>query len=240
MNKKLRKTEKKDTVDKTAALFGEFALQSNDMFIHCARIPDVMVRVIKAREVLKRYKIQPPSWMFGLMNKGEIFDSPVHFQLMSLLISLGLYDRLVRLKGAPDFLMGNSHALLVSAKIRTFERSVIRIFCGLEQNQDSLRVYKKNQNPPLRFSLLHFSNETSDEAVQNMTKKYGVGYCILISPSAYDLKKKQNTSSHSFFTMKGLIEMDPQLAWFWPILKRKQLKSRKALSRSFSLDTFFK
>ncbi|MDE0518826.1 MAG: hypothetical protein OXH36_04640, partial [Bdellovibrionales bacterium] len=144
--------------NKTAALFSDFSLQSNNLFLHCSRIPDVMVRIIKAREILKRYKIQPPAWMFGIMNKGEGFDSPVHFRLMSFLISLGLYSRLVRLKGSPGFLIGNSYALLVSARVRTFEKSVIKIFCGREMEQRPLRVYqKKKGTTPVRFSLLHFS-----------------------------------------------------------------------------------
>ena len=239
MSKKIKKTI---TTNKTAAVFGSFSLPMNDMFIHCSRIPDVMVRVVKAREILKRYRVQVPSWMFGLMHKGEIFDSPVHFQLMSFLISLGLYDRLVRLEGKPDFLMGYSQALLVSAKVKTFESSVIRIFCGLEKKKDSIRVYKKIQKTPLRFSLCHFSNEPgnelSNETIKNMAKQYGVDCCILISPSAWDMRQK--STSFVFCTVKGLIEMDPQLAWFWPILQNGKLKPRKTLSGPFSLDTFFK
>ncbi|MDE0118717.1 MAG: hypothetical protein OXM55_01755 [Bdellovibrionales bacterium] len=240
MGKRVRKNKKISLSNKTAAaLFSDFSLQSNNLFLHCSRIPDVMVRIIKAREILKRYKIKPPAWMFGIMNKGEVFDSPVHFRLMSFLISLGLYNRLVRLKGSPGFLMGNSYALLVSAKIRTFEKSVIKIFCGQEMEQRPLRVYQKKKGTPVRFSLLHFSEDANSEAIQNITKKYQINHCILISPSVFDATKGM-VPSHAAFKVRGLIEMDPKLAWFWPILKRGQLKSRKTLSHSFSLDTFFK
>ena len=239
MIKQIRKNKKIIISNKTAALFSDFSLQSNHLFLSCSRIPDVMVRIIKAREILKRYKIKPPPWMFGIMNKGEVFDSPVHFKLMSFLISLGLYNRLVRLKGTPGFLIGNSYALLVSAKIRTFEKSVVKIFCGLEMEQKPLRVYQKKTGTPVRFLLTHFSEDANSETVQNITKKYQINQCILISPSVSDATKEP-VPSHTAFKVRGLIEIDPKLAWFWPILKRGQLQSRKTLSHSFSLDTFFK
>ena len=80
-------------------VFDDFVLQSNDIFMHCARIPDVMMRIVKTREILRKYKITVPAWMFGLMHKGETFKSDVHLQLMSFLMNVGLYDRLARIVG---------------------------------------------------------------------------------------------------------------------------------------------
>ena len=226
----------RENLQRTAALFNDSSLQSIDMFMHCSRIPDVMARVVKAREVLKKYRIQPPAWMFGLVHKGEVFESDVHLRLMSFLISLGLYGRLVRLMGAPDFLLGVSQALLVSAKVKTFEKSVIKIFCGAKYGRDSLRVYQKKEENSNRFSLLYFMEEAKNVDLDDMMEKYEIDQCILVSPSFRELKSKGKVSS---FTVKGLIEMDPQLAWFWPILKRKQLKKRSGKIISGSLDTFF-
>ena len=121
------KTGKKETAYRTAAFFNDSMLQPIDMFMHCSRIPDVMARIVKAREVLKKYKIQPPIWMFGLVHKGEVFE-PYMQKLMSFLVDLGLYDRLVRLMGVPDFLVGTSQALLVSAKVKTFEKKCDKNF----------------------------------------------------------------------------------------------------------------
>ncbi len=234
--KEQMKSGKRESIQRTAALFNDSALQSIDMFMHCSRIPDVMARIVKAREVLKKYRIQPPAWMFGLVHKGEVFDSDVHVRLMSFLISLGLYGRLVRLMGVPDFLLGASQALLVSAKVRTFEKNVIKIFCGAKYEQDSLRVYQKREKNSNRFSLLYFMEKAKNVDLDDMMKKYEIDQCILISPSLRELKSKEKVSS---FTVKGLIEMDPQLAWFWPILKRKQLKKKSGKIISGSLDTFF-
>ena len=232
---KQTKIGKQEITYKTAALFNDSALKSVDMFMHCSRIPDVMARIVKAREILKKYKIQPPVWMFGLIHKGEVFDSSVE-RLMSFLISLGLYDRLIRLIGVPDLLVGTSQALLVSAKVKTFEKSVIRIFCGADFKQNSLRVYQKTQENNNRFSLLYFSENAKEATLQNMTNEYGIDHYVLISPSFHDVKRKNKSFS---FKVKGLIEMDPQLAWFWPILKRRQLRKGSGKILSGSLDTFF-
>jgi len=222
--------------EKTAAVFDDFVLQSNDIFIHCARIPDVMMRIVKAREILRKYKIKIPAWMFGLMHKGETFESGVHLQMMSFLMNVGLYDRLVRIVGAPDFLIGSSPALQVSARVKTFEKSVIKIFCGTKFKQSSVSIYQKKTGKYPRFSLLHFSDKVKETALRNTAKEYGIEHCILIPPSSWGM----DAGSHqeSFVTIRSLIEMDPRLAWFWPILKRRQVKFNKVISTPF-IDTFF-
>ena len=235
MKKKMKKVNKKNT-HKTAALFDDFAVQSSDIFIHCSRIPDVMTCIVKAREVLKRYKISPPIWMFGLTHKGEKPKSPEQLSLMSFLISVGLYNRLVRLVGVPYFLIGNSSALLVSAKVRTFEKMVVNTFCGVEL-KNSLRVYQKKMGNMPQFSLLHFSERGGSTSLHSIIKEYEIDRCILISPSSCDIVQKKNITS----SVEGLIEMDPQLAWFWPILKRNQIGKRsKKIIFSGTLNTFFR
>ena len=210
-------------------------MRSNDIFIHCSRIPDVMNCIIKARETLKKYKIPPPVWMFGLSQKGEKHKSPEQFRLMSFLISLGLYNRLVRLMRVPDFLIGSSPALLVSAKVRTFEKMVINIFCGVEL-KDSLRVYQKKVEHKSQFSLLHFSEKGVTQSLQNITAEYDISRFILISPSVDEIVRNKKAVP----SIEGFIEMDPQLAWFWPILKRNQLaKKSKKILLSNKLNTIF-
>lgn len=240
MRKKIKTQEKLGSIQyrRTAAIFNDLALESSEMFIHCLRIPDVMVRVAKAREVLKKYKVRPPAWMFGLIDKGENFDSPTHLKLMSFLISLGLYERMVRLIGPPDFLVGSSRALLVSAKVGTFEKNVIKIFYDMKYNANYLSVYKKKPDKKItRFSLLHFSEKSEKNTFQSVAQMYKVDRCILISPSPDCVKEDDATGS---FTAEGLIEMDAQLGWLWLILKRKQLaKSRRFTPGPFSLDTSF-
>ena len=230
--KQIKRKKVKTTARKTAAVFNNAVLKSNDMFLHCSRIPDVMNRTIRAREILKRYRIKPPAWMFGLAEKGEVFSSPVHLRLMSFLISVGLYDRLIRKNGAPDFLIGSSQALLVSARIKTFEKSVIKLFCGWQLRQDGLRVYQKKPNGALRFSLLHFSESIEEGALQKMAKKHKVGRCILISPSSYSAQQKNTVA----LKVESLIEKDSQLSWFWPVLRQKQLMGKPGAKASVDYD----
>ena len=113
---------------------------------------------------------------------------------------------------------------------------MIRIFCGAKFKENYLRVYQKKQKNINRFSLLYFSEKVKDATLQSITREYKIDHYVLISPSFRDVNRRNKSSS---FTIRGLIEMDPQLAWFWPILKRRQLKKKSGKILSGSLDTFF-
>ena len=227
---------KKENFCKTAAIFNNFAAQPNDIFIHCSRIPDVMTCIIKAREILKKYKISPPMWMFGLTYKGEKLKSPEQLNLISFLINVGLYNRLVRLVGVPHFLIGNSPALLVSAKVRTFEKMVINIFQGVEL-KNGLMLYQKRTRNVSYFSLLHLSEKENSISLQNVIKQCDISRCILISPASCDTIV-QNKSRVP--RVESLIEMDTQLTWLWPVFKRNQLgRKSKKMFFSSTLDTIF-
>ena len=230
------KKQKKICLEKTAGIFNDSVLSSADMFMHCSRIPDVMIRVIRAREVLKRYGMQVPEWMFGLVNKGEVFDSPVPLRVMSFLVSLGLYDRLVRFEGIPDFLVGHSQALLVSAKIKAFDRSFIKVFRGMESQQESFIVYKKRKDNISRFSLLHFSQAGRFKLLKDIIKEYGIDRCILICTSPTSIVKLKEVLPSC--TFESLVERDPQLYWFWPILNRSYLKKKMTKAVSGPLKSY--
>ena len=227
-----------DSLPKTAAVFNNSLLPTANLYTHCLRIPDVALRISKAREILKKYKIQAPAWMFGLVNKGETFSSSPHLHLMSFLVSLGLYDRMVRLVGTPDFLIGSSVALSVASRMRTFEKSILKIFCEIEPIQESLRVYKKRELSNItRFSLLYFSETFKERTFLKLVKEYGIEHCVLISLPPQKMGKK--IKKPSTLRVEGLVEMDSQLSWFWHILNRRQ-KSLKKITPEFSLDTFFR
>ena len=222
----------RQTIHKQLLIFNSPALRtSSALFRHFIRIPEVSIRLTKAREILKRYKIQPPAWMFGLLYKGEQPNKAAHLRLMSLIINTGLYDRLIRLKGAPDFLVGTGLDLAVSAKVKTYEKTVVKIFCGMKQN--SLKIYKKTQKRPLRFSLLHFSEEIDTSSLYDIINRYQIKRCVFIPSYARNILNKQPENS---LKMEGLIEKDPLLNWFRPVLQRKTKAYHKFPG---SLNTFF-
>ncbi len=224
----------RQTKHKSLVIFNSPASRTGSaLFTHFIRIPEVSIRLTKTREILKRYKIQPPAWMFGLIYKGEQPNKPAHLRLMSLVINTGLYDRHVRLKGAPDLLAGTDEDLSVSAKVKTFEKTVIKIFCGWQAKQNSLKIYKKTKKRPCRFSLLHFSEEIDTGSFYDIINRHEIKRCVLIPSSARNILNKQPDSS---LTMEGLIEKDPLLKWFHPVLKRKIKTPHKFPG---SLNTFF-
>ena len=117
----------------------------------------------------------------------------------------------------PDFLIGSSLALQVSARVKTFEKSVIKIFYGAKFKQNSISIYQKKVGKYPRFSLLHFSDTMKETVLRNIAREYGIEHCTLISPSSWGTDIRSNQDS--FVTIRNLIEMDPQLAWLWPIFK---------------------
>lgn len=225
--------KKKIYLEKTAVVFSDSLLPSVDIFMHCFRIPDVMVRIIKAREILKRHGFQIPEWMFGLVNKGEVFNSSTPLRLMSFLVNLGLYDRLMRLSGTPDFLIGHSPSLLVSAKVKSFDRSLIKIFRNVESKQEPFIAYQRKANNVSRFSLLHFSEAGGLKPLKSIVKEYGIDRCILICTSSASVTKLK--SAVPTCVIDSLIETDANLNWFWPILKRNRLKKELVKITSGSL-----
>ena len=60
----MKKKALKNKNSKTAVIFPNWAVDSPDMFLHCARIPDVMVHIVKIREIYRRYKMSAPAYLF--------------------------------------------------------------------------------------------------------------------------------------------------------------------------------
>ena len=240
MKKKALKTTKKGRV---AVIFPDWAVNSVAMFLHCARIPDVMVHIVKIREIHKRYKIPAPVYLFGLpVQKGFSFStksslsasSLQHLNLMSFAVSLGLYDRFLRLRGrAPDILIGGSSALLVSAKVKSYEKTLVKMICEKATAPTSIRIYQKISEKDgdsvlgvdrARFSLLYFSKTIEKATWQNILKEQKIKTQVSVACSPKSLKPSKSKADFNVGPAEGLIETDPQLNWFWPILKKSQSK----------------
>lgn len=229
MKKKGLKNNKKG---KVAVIFPNWAVSSVAMFLHCARIPDVMVHIVKMREIHKRYKIPAPAYLFGLPVKksfsastmGSLSASSIqHLNLMSFAVSLGLYDRFLRLrKVIPDLLIGESPALLVSAKVKSYEKTLIKMICEKGVVSNSIRVYQKNSEGGERFSLLYFSKTVEKSTWQNILKEQKIKTQVSMTCS---LSSSAKAKLAGIAPIEGLIETDPKLDWFWPILQKNQSKS---------------
>ncbi len=236
----------------TAVLFPDLSVRSTEMFVHCARIPDVMVQIVKIREICRRYKIPIPTYLFGLPQKSRSFDSSFqHLSLMSFAVSLGLYHRLIRLKGAPEFLIGRSPALLVSAKVKNHEKSLIRLICEQKTEPESIRVYQRKS--PLkvgsshksrdqwekeaalrsgpRFSLLYFSKTLGRETLSNIVQEQKIKHCVSLSCHTVRQRKIKKPPC----SVENWADTDQHLEWFRPLLKKAPAGKGKVPSPTLNL-----
>ena len=219
---------KKDKTDCSLVLFSSSLVPSSNMFNQYLRIPDVLARVVKAKRILQKNKLSVPLWMYGLSGKKK--NNIAHWHLASFLVTLGLYDRLVRFHGVPDLLMGSSLAVSVAARMRTFERSMIKILMGMHSTSQAVRIYKKKTNwsqytsrKSARFSLLSFSKSVNHELIlQSLKQEYPLAQGVLISahPSQYDILSAAQTG----LSFKNFVDTDLQLEWLQALLRRSQIQ----------------
>ncbi len=229
----------KSSMKPLCVLFSSATVDSMDMFSHCVRIPDIMARMGRAREVFQKYQIPVPLWLFGLVDGREIFDSPVHLHLISFLMSLGFYDRLLRLYCMPRILIGRSTALLVATGAKMFEKAVLEIYFQAtesDKKKDKLYVFRKKPNHPTGFSSLDLG-ENESEILSKLDAKYRNQNCVLILPSCFGLKEEKDLS-HFPFVFRDMVKMDTNLSWFWPILRRRQLEQKNRIGEIFYSSPF--
>ena len=205
--------------------FSSSLIPSHEILAQYLRIPDVMARVVKAKEILQKNKLPPHLWMYGLseLKKGAEFS--VHRNLMSFVVSLGFYDRFVRLYGAPEFLIGSSLAVSVAARMRTYERSIIKILMGADFKGRAMKIYKKKNLQPIsgwpkpdRFLLLSLSQSFNHHLIfQSLKDEYQCSKGVLISTAPFEANTL-SISKNCDFALKDFISMDSRLAWLWPAL----------------------
>ena len=205
-----------------AVFFYPSVSHSSSVFRHYARIPDVMLCMSKARQILKNRGLPVPLWLWGLMERKESLNSVIHIRLMSFLINVGLYERLIRVTAAhPDFLVGVSPALCVCARSKTFEKVLLNIVHGKDFDQKIVKVYKRKSPQSPYFSMQYFS-KMENKAFMEWNKNQYFNHYISILPVSSREKKGIMKQA---ITLEEVIEGDSLLSWFWPILKRQKMKN---------------
>ncbi len=202
------------------AVFFSNQLCNKNNLSHYIRIPEVMTTMNKARYILKNKGFALPVWLWGLVEKGDKWDSTYESVLMSFLINVALYDRLIRLSSIrPQFLIGSSLALDVCAKFRTFESSLVDIMCHREIEQNTVRVYKRKPYDSPYFLLQYFSH-TGAGALKDL-KKHRITRCVSVLPISAVDKKRLSASS---LKAESMIERDSLLSWLWEILSKNSIR----------------
>lgn len=217
------KTNGTKTKNKTKAVFFyPPMLHSSNVFRYYARIPDLMLCMNRARQILKSRGLPIPVWLWSLMEQREPFNSVIQTRLMSFLVSVGLYERLIRITAAqPDFLVGVSPALCVCARSKTFEKILLNIVSGEDYDQKIVKVYKRKSPTSPYFSLQYFS-KMENETFEKWSKKQYFNHYTSVLPVS---KREKNRIMKQTIALEEVIERDSLLSWLWPILKRQKMKN---------------
>ena len=159
----------------------------NELFVQYSRVPEVAFNISKAKEVLEKYKITPPAWMFNLLDTKDLLSQEER-ELMSFLVDLSLYDRfLSQEEFSPNLLIGFSPVVYVATQVKTFEKTVIDIFCSVVSPPPSLRVYQINKQQYKAslpsYSLLHFLEKEQSvmKKIKEIIYKCAITRCVYIS-----------------------------------------------------------
>ena len=203
-----------------AVFFNPTQFHSRNLFCHYARIPEIVLCMHRARQVLKSRSLTIPLWLWGLVDNREFVHSVSDIHLMSFLCHVGLYHRLIRLTSAqPEYLVGTFPAVCVCARSKTFEKVLLNIISGMEYNSDKVRVYQRKSTHSPYFSLQYFSKYGDKLGIHNSKKAY-FNYCI----SILSAKQNRRIAKHALL-LTDIIEKDSLLSWFWPFLKRQEMKN---------------
>ena len=219
-----------------SAFFSSSPILSVDVFRHCIRVPEVMERVIEARQILNIHRWPVPIWMMALMDKGEDVNIPSHLYFMSFLLSMGFYDRLCRLFGVPRFLMGFAPAVCVCAEVKNFEKTVMEMAAGYpfskrETEKQIFKIYRKSSKKSKRFSLVSFSKDIKYPT--NMSEKQKQHFqCCPVLPSMMFHSNGTNKNEIPF-PFEQWTEKDIQLSWLWSILKHCQHNAQMEAKSKF-------
>ena len=208
---------------KKGVFFSSQPLWGLRAFQHCLRISEVMERVEQARGVLHKNHIPQPVWMFGLFDSSK--SSSFSPRLMTFLLNMGFYDRFCRLLGPPPAVMGYGVAVLVAARLKTFERAVMEIVTGQDSLSGDFRVYKKKTATSRRFSLLFpppSGEGLSSSAGFLSASKRGGGtkspFLVRIPPACVLRDKKTSPSPARALKLKDWMDYDSSLVWLKPLL----------------------
>ena len=125
--------------------------------------------------------------MFGLLDEKDSLPSAER-ELISFLVDLSLYDRFLNQgQSSPDLLIGFSPVVYVTTQVKTFEKTVIDIFCSIFASPPSLRIYQINRQSYKgilpAYSLLHFLEKEKSviKNIKEIIHQCAITRCVYIS-----------------------------------------------------------
>lgn len=220
------------------------SLDFYDIRVNAIRIPEVSVRLRQAQHVLDRLGIQTSLVQF-ISSENDVFLVNIRLKgLCAAIVQVGLYDRLLKVVGSPDFVIGPSNgdaaAKVISgamsleqmvgdsiqATLRVRNDQVVPIgvaplLCGIEMTEFSVFYAAQEENSDLKYAQSEIRGEKLESVVKEALEVHSISRLINIGPGQSIRNKLFSELALTDTEIIESVDMDPMLSWFWPSLREQ-------------------
>ena len=224
--------------ERTLILNTPSLLKEDNFYINILRIPEVLSRLRQYREILSENDLDIPIWVYCITQNGKSLKEGPEISVLSLIVSLGLFDRYLAKQGWPQYFVGLNPLVSIIAGEDTFEEVVLALASGCYKSQSSLFLYKVNSyiNSKTNTSYLTSLKKLHSSASLEKTMDYlGNRYeedeiekeriVQFLGPN--EQKLKQRVEEFLDLYVHDFLEGDEGLRWLWPLWKKTQIRVSK-------------
>ena len=224
--------------ERTLILNTPSLLNEDNFYINMFRIPEVLNRLRQYREILSENNMDIPVWVYCITQNTESLKKGPQLSVLSLIVSLGLFDRYLAKQGWPQYFVGLNPMVSIIAGEDTFEEAVLNLTNGHCKGSDLLFLYKVNSyinsktNTSYLTSLRKLHSSSSLEKIMDyLGNRYEEDeiekdrVVQFLGPNEQGLKQRLEESLNLY--VQDFLEGDEGLRWLWPLWKKTQIRVRK-------------
>lgn len=195
------------------------------------RIPEVSRKLKEAQRLIDSNSENHTDLFSYVVSSDQEFNSkPALRALVSDVVQVGLFDRYVRYRNRPSFMVGRtngSSALKVCAGTQTFEEFIVQSeYCNSLNGVAQLNTTKLAGIAIEEYGVFQWNNEgdfenfdaTSKEAakiVEELSVDNKINQCIHIGPCADFRMQELADGGVDLISSMNSIDLDPILSSFW-------------------------
>ena len=213
-------------MQKICLLFsGRETLQDWSMRQAIIRIPEVSMKIKEAQDLLDSgpWKDSKIDFYSYILSCDEDFHAkPKLKNLITAVVQVGLFNRYIKYRNLPSFMMGIQGPLSVCTRTQNFEELVLETEYSLglyqipilkqkKNNFQNYKVYKLNKNH--QYSPHFCQSGEALEILEELQLNGLIDQCVYIGPSDPLFPKKQ--TQMGILSPINSVDMDPILGSFW-------------------------
>lgn len=130
-----------------AVFNGIHTLDSIDIRMGCARIPEVAIRLREAQEIWDRNRLGDFDFSTFLISEDNYFLQGLTFKsLLAAIVQVGLYDRYLKTHKEPELLLGcvnGDSPMKVASREQSFEEMILTSKAAFNQRLEMLQQQKR-------------------------------------------------------------------------------------------------